>query len=199
VNLRWSWSPQARETLVLYRSGSPPTGPEDGEAQRDIVSESDYSRLGQYSIHLPIDESGPWHVVVYGLAGASDHPITSPGIEPSARTIVPGSHPVVTVSYSIRRHLLGLAGRSVTIWTDPSDEPVPPLVLVVNARTPPVTADDGATIAHFPASGDGARFLLPRWVKLSGLRARLFVDPLEEPEENRPIRIVHPGVEESRV
>lgn len=199
VNLRWSWSPRAHRALVVFRSGSPPTDAVDPLAKREIVVESDYARLGRHTITLPPDGPGPWHVVVYGLSGVEDQQITSPGLEPSARTIVPGSHPVVTVSYSIKRRLLGLGGHQVTFHTEPPGQSVPPTVLVANSRTLPLSADDGAVVAALPATRDGARFFLPRVMKLSGQRARVFADPRSEPEANGPIRIEHPGAEETRV
>jgi hypothetical protein len=199
INLRWSWSPQGHQSLVALRSGTPPTGPDDPKAHIETVLEADYARLGHFTMALPPSEPGPWHAAVYGMSNVAGHPVASPGLEPSARTLVPGTHPEIRVSYSIRRRLLAWRGASITLHTEPAGAEVPPTILVTNSRTVPLSADDGRVVAEFPASKDGSRLSLPRGLRLARLHARLFTDPRLEPNGSTPIQLQHPGAGEPRV
>jgi hypothetical protein len=199
VHLRWRWSPHGNQSLVVFKSGSPPTGPDDPSAHVETVHEVDYGRQGRHTLMLPTSAPGPWHVAVYALSMADGQPVTSPGTEPTARTVVPGPNPEVTVSYAFRRGRLTGRKASVTFRTEPPGSPIPPTVLVTHSRTVPLSADDGTLVAEFPASQDGATFPLPSGVNLSRSRARIFADPRAEPDGLPPIRLRHPEAGATRV
>lgn len=192
VQMRWRWSPHGNQTLVVFRSGSPPMGPDDPSAHLETVHETDYARQGRYTLTLPPGEPGPWHVVVYALAMVNGEPVTSPGSEPTARTLVPGPHPEITVAYTLKKRRLGAPKWSITFRTEPPGSPIPPTVLVTHARTVPLSVDDGTIAAEFPAGQDAATFPLPPGLNLKLLRARIFPDPRAEPSSLPPIRLRHP-------
>lgn len=199
VLLRWRWSPHGNQSLVVYRPGSPPTGPDDPAARVETVHEAEYSRQGRFALTLPPGDAGPWHVAVYALAVIEGQPVTSPGHEPTARTLVPGPIPEVTVVYDLRRTRLRNRKWSIFFRTEPRDASIPPTVLVAHPRTVPLSADDGTIIAEFPACRDGASFPLPPDANLGRSRTRLFADPRAEPDGLPPIRIRHPETDVTRV
>ena len=162
VHLRWRWTPRGTESRVVARSGSPPTGADDPEGVAASVSDDEYSRLGYFAMTLPPGVPGPWHVAVFSVATVQGERVVSPGLDPSARTVVPGPNPEVTVSYTLRRP--GFPGRpwSLTFQTDPPNSPIPPTALVAHPRTVPLSADDGEIVYRVPAARDGATFTLPR-------------------------------------
>ncbi len=199
VQLRWRWSPHGTQSLVVARSGAPPTGPDDPAAFLETVHESDYSRLGRYTLTLPAGDPGPWHIAVYALVTVDGQPVTSPGQEPSARTLVSGPIPEVTVSYTFRRGRLRSRTWSLTFRTEPPGSAIPPTVVVTHPRTVPLSADDGTVVAELPASADGASFPLPDSVNLKRTRARVFADPRTDPDGLSPIRLIHPEAGATRV
>jgi len=199
VHLRWRWSPQGSEARVVARSGSPPVGADDPGGIAASVSDEEYSRMGFFAITLPPAVPGPWHLAVFGVATVQGEEVVSPGLDPSARTVVPGPNPEVTVSYTLRRP--GFPGRpwSLTFRTDPAGAPIPPTALVVHPRTVPLSTDDGEIAARFPATRDGQTFPIPVTVDLTRNRARVFADPRSDPEGSPPIRIQHPEGNPTRV
>ena len=59
-----------------------------------------------------LPDGGPWHIRVYSVAEWDGVRSLSPGLEPSAATILPGPHAEVTVRYHLKRPLLpGSPGR----------------------------------------------------------------------------------------
>jgi hypothetical protein len=199
VHLRWRWSPQGSQSLVLAKAGAPPRGPDDPEALSFTVQEADYSRQGSYSINLPPGTPGPWHVVVYSIASVEGERVVSPGLDPSARTIVPGPLPEITLSYVLRRPRFPGRPWSVTFRTEPPDSPIPPTALVAHPRTIPLSVDDGEIVDQFPAARDGATFRIRPGVNLSDQRTRIFPNPLADPDGLPPIRLRHPETDGTRV
>ncbi len=201
VHLRWRWSAQGAEARVVARAGSPPAGADDPLGLASDVSDEEYSRLGYFAITLPTAPSGPWHLAVFTLAMVQGEEVVSPGLDPSARTVVPGPNPEVTVSYALRRP--GFTGRawSITFRTEPAGAEIPPTALVVHPRTVPLSPDDGAIVARFPASRDGESFAIPptNSVDLARHRARVFADPGADPDGQPPIRLRHPENGATRV
>lgn len=198
IHLRWCWSPQRSQTVIVARQGAPPTGPEDPAALVETVHESEYSRKNRYTLKLPSGDGSAWHIAVYALSTVDGQPLTSPGSEPSARTVVSGSGSEVVLSYSLRRKRLGRRW-SVALHTDPPGASVPATVLVTHPRTVPLSADDGMIVASFPASQDGATFPVPPGVRLIRGQARIFADPRVDPAGLPPIRLRHPEVDATRV
>ena len=199
VLLRWRWSPRGGKVRVLYRAGAFPSGPDDPLAHSVMVEEGEFSRLGYFPLVLPPHEEGPWHVSVITVAGVDGQEIVSPGLDPSSRTVVPGPHAEVFVSYSVRAP--GLFGKTWTVQfrTEPSGSVIPPTVLVAHPRTVPLSADDGETVAAFPASHDGEQFTIRTKADLSAHRLRIFTDPHSAPDGQTPIRLRHPEAEGTRV
>lgn len=199
IHLRWRWGPQGPQSLVVARAGTPPTGPDDPDAVRTTVHEGEYSRLGHYTLTLPPGEEGPWHVRVYSVAHQAGETVVSPGLEPSARTTLPGPHPEVTVSYALRRP--GFPGRpwQLTFRTEPAGAEIPPTALVAHPRTVPLSVDDGEIVQQFPAARDGSTFSIQPRLDLSRHRARVFADPHAHPDRLAPIRLRHPENGATRV
>jgi hypothetical protein len=199
VHLRWRWSPQGTESRVVARSGSPPTGADDPDGIGSSVSDEEYSRLGYFAITLPAGVPGPWHLAVFSVATVQGERVVSPGLDPSARTVVPGPNPEVTVSYTLRRP--GFTGRSwsLTFRTDPVGSTIPPTALVAHPRTVPLSPDDGEIVVRFPAARDGETFTIPPNVDLARHRARVFADPHADPDGLPPIRLRHPEGGATRV
>jgi hypothetical protein len=214
IQLRWRWPREAAATRIVARQGSPPAGPADPAAIVSSVTRDEYDRLGSWVINLPrasILESselelplGPadsadlppdrWHVRVYSvaLADGAGASVVSAGLEPTATVAVPGPHPEVTISYLLKKPWLPGRRWSIELRTEPPGSVIPPLVLVANARAIPLSADDGAITARFPAAKDGASFPIP----LSAIGApggvRVFPDPAADPGSSPPVRIRHP-------
>jgi hypothetical protein len=198
VHLRWRWSPRVSHCLVVSKPGLAPVGPDDPEASVLQVSEGEYSRQGYQTLTLPMAISGPWHLAVFSLVNSDDERLVSPGLEPTARTIVPGPNPEVTVSYTLRKG--GFPGRpwSLLFRTEPAGSAIPPTAVVAHPRTIPLSVDDGEIVARLPATRDGASFPIPTTVDLARHLARVFPDPAADPESQAPIRLRHPDAGQTR-
>jgi hypothetical protein len=144
-------------------------------------------------------DSGPWYIRVYSVIDLDGVRSVSPGLDSSAATIVPGPHPEVTISYSLKRPWLPGFSWSVGFRTEPAGAVVPPMVLVAHPRTVPLSVDDGQIVAHFPSGHDGAHFPIRTSLKLSEYGARVFPDPNVEPDGLQPIRLRHPETGATRV
>jgi hypothetical protein len=214
IQLRWRWPREATATRIVARQGSPPLGPADPAAIVASVTRDEYDRAGSWVINLPrasLLESSEieleprpadsaylppdrWHVRVYSVAvadgvGAS---VVSAGLEPTATVAVPGPHPEVTISYGLKKSWLPGRRWSIELRTEPPGSMIPPLVLVANARAIPLSADDGAIIARFPAAKDGASLPIPPSASLWSGGVRAFTDPAADPGSSPPVRIRHP-------
>jgi hypothetical protein len=199
VHLRWRWSPQASQARVVARAGRPPEGPYDPQACGTTVHEGQYGRQGRFTLALPEGEEHPWHVRVYSVASINGEEVVSPGLEASAAVVVPGPNPEVTVSYSFRRSSFPGRAWTLTFRTEPPGAAIPPTALVVHPRTLPLSLDDGAIVAEFPAARDGATFPIDSGIDLAKHRARVFADPRTGPEDLPPIRLHHPEAGVTRV
>ena len=199
IHLRWRWSPQASQALVVARPGAPPVGPHDPHAHVFPVHEGQYGHQGRFTLTLPEGEDGPWHVRVYSVAVVGDEEVVSPGLEASAAVVVPGPHPEVTVSYTFRRSSFPGRGWSLTFRTEPPGAVIPPTALVAHPRTLPLSIDDGAIVAEFPAAHDGATFPINSGIDLAKQRARIFADSRSGAADLPPIRLRHPEAGGTRV
>jgi hypothetical protein len=198
----------------VARQGSPPVGPADPAAIVSSVTRDEYDRAASWVINLPrmslLETSeldltpGPadsaylppdrWHVRVYSvaLADGAEASVVSAGLEPTATVAVPGPHPEVTISYLLKKPWLPGRRRSIELRTEPPGSDIPPMVLVENARAIPLSADDGAIIARFPAAKDGASFSIPLSTIAAPGGVRAFPDPAADPDSSPPVRIRHP-------
>ena len=199
VYLKWRWSSHGNQSLVVFKQGSPPTGPDDPAAHRETVYEADYTRLARHALTLPPGDSAPWHVAVYAIVIVNAQPVTSPGSDPSARTVVPGPNPEVTLIYQFRKRRITGRAWTIHMLTEPAGSEIPPTVLVTHPRTVPLSADDGTIIASFPAARDGASFPFPERINPRRINARVFPDPRSEPDRFAPIRLRHPESDTTRV
>jgi hypothetical protein len=199
VRLRWRWSPHGAQALVVCKAGSPPFRPDDPGAVAELVQEEEYSRQGHFTLHLAASPRGPWHICVYSVATVQGERVFSPGLDPTARTVVPGASPEVTVSYTFRRPRLPGRRWSVEFRTEPRGATIPPTALVAHRRTVPLSVDDGEIVERFPAGRDGASFPIPAAIDLARQRARIFADPHADPDGLPPIRLRHPESAGTRV
>lgn len=221
VLLRWRWAEGARATRLVARQGAPPDGPDDPRAIRIDVSREDYDRQESWIISLPHSKNdGPanqpipsdasagaplaisprdrWYIAAYHMALADGVPVFSAGRDSSATTVVPGPHPEVTVSYSLRRPWIPGLPWSVSLRTEPSGADVPPLVLVANERAIPLSPDDGEIIARIPACRGATTHSVRSRLNLARWRVRAFPDPTLEPGTIPPFRLRHPDSEPTR-
>jgi len=144
-------------------------------------------------------DTGPWHIRVYSVIDLDGIRSFSPGLEPTAATVLAGPHPEVTVSYAIKRPWLPGLPWSVGFRTEPPGAAVPPMVLVAHPRAVPLSVDDGQIVARFPSGRDGAHFPIRTPLKLSQHGTRVFPDPNMEPDGLIPIRLRHPETGATRV
>ena len=124
VTLRWTWAGVADATLIVARQGAAPQGPDDVSAISATVFRGDYDRQECWTLTLPMAsrsgdaiepplplsglgssqrENGSWHIRAYSIVDLDGARSTSPGLEPTAATVLPGPHPEVTVSYVLKR------------------------------------------------------------------------------------------------
>ena len=225
VALRWRWPAGASAALVVARQGAPPQGASDPTATTALLTRADYDRHDCWLISLPTDRSGDvgvaapsrrgsdsvagsfrsedgrWHIRVYSISERDGNRALSPGLEPTAATVLPGPHADLTVSYTLSRPRLPIPGLpwSIAFRTEPAGSVLPPLVVVAHPRAVPLAADDGQVIARFPAVRDGDRFPIRAPFNLSRYGVRVFPDPSLPPDELPPIRFRHPETGSTRV
>ena len=225
VTLRWRWSGEASACLVVARQGTPPAGPSDPESVETTVHRADYDRQDCWALTLPPtrsinnnvaglsgervmthpvgdrtnDDVGPWHIRVYSLIDLNGCRSISPGLEPSAATILPGPNPEVTVSYILKRPWVPVLPWSVVFRTTPPGSIVPPMVLVAHHRAVPLSVDDGQIVARFPAGRDRSQFRIRTPLNLAQHGVRAFPDPHVEPDSLVPIRLCHPESDSPRI
>ncbi len=222
ITLRWTWASVAGATLIVARQGAAPLGPDDPSAITATVFRGDYDQKDCWPLTLPlathsgdspeivqspllpglgsaIRENGPWHIRVYSIVDLDGARSISPGLEPTAATVLPGPHPEVTVSYILKRPWIPGFPWSVSFRTEPPGTPVPPMVLVAHQRVVPLSVDDGQIVARFPSGSDGSHFPVRIPPTLSRHNARVFPDPNVEPDALVPIRLRHPESGTTRV
>ncbi len=222
ILLRWQWPPEATATRLLARQGSPAWGSSDPAALVTTVARADYERLGSWTLDLPRTtfaepsdfelepasvpadgslglRSDNWFIRAFSLAEIDDACLVSPGLEPSATTAVPGPHPQITVSYSLKRPWLPARPWVITLRTEPAGAAVPGMVLVANPRAVPLSAEDGEIVARLPAGQDGATHAIRTPLNLSRVGVRAFLDPTLDPGSLPPIRVRHPETGLARV
>ncbi len=202
-------------------------GPDDPLATATIVTFNDYERQGCWTFIMPVapspslaerpalpersvngtttassptsSDGGPWHIRVYSVAESDGGRVLSPGLEPSAATILAAPRPEVTVSYALKRPWLPGAPWSLTFRTEPADAITPPLVVVAHPRAVPLSVDDGQIVARLPAARDGTRVPIAGRFRSSGHGIRVFPDPNVPPDSLTPIRFRHPEMGTTRV
>jgi hypothetical protein len=222
IVLRWQWPSMATATRLLARQGSPAGGCSDPAAIEITVSRADYERVGSWTMELPRAApfqprhapasppetaiTGPanhskdqWFVTAFSMAQLDGEIELSPGLEPSATTIVPSPNPQITVTYSLKRPWLRWRAWILTLHTEPANLEIPRLVVVANPRAVPLSADDGEIIARLPSSRDGVTHAIRKSFDLAPLGVRVFLDPTIDPESLPPIRLRHPEFDLARV
>jgi hypothetical protein len=217
AQLRWIWPDGATTTRLVARLGSPPTGADDPEAVVTTVRRDEYDRLSSWVMSLPLRGpaeapgpepepehppgdtlpegrlgSGLWFIRAFSVAEQDGASIVSPGLEPTASTAVPGPHPDILISYSLKRPWLPGQPWTLTLRAEPAGSKVPPMVLVSNPRATPLSAEDGEIIARIPACPDGAVHPIRTAVKLSKVGVRAFPDLSGEAAFSPPVRVRHP-------
>ena len=225
VTLRWRWNPEATAAVVVARQGAAPQGPSDPLAVITNISRSEYERQDCWTLSLPSfparptsvgnrgtngagggigngslpHDGGPWKIRVYSVAEWDGVRTLSPGLEPSAATILPGPHPEVTVAYHLKKPWLPGLPWSLTFQTEPVGSVLPAMVVVAHPRTVPLSVDDGEIVARVPSVRNGMRFSLRPRFNLAGHGVRVFTDPAVAPDSQIPIRFRHPETGSTRV
>ena len=199
VHLRWRWNSHAAQSLVVVKSGEGVIHPDDPSALFEMVSEDEYSRSGYHAITLPQNVAGPWRVRVFSVIAIDGSRFYSPGLDPTAETLIPGPTPEIELSYTILPPVFPGKKRKVAFQTRPAGASIPPTILVAHPRAVPLSCDDGEIVAHFPATRDGAELPIHAKVKLSRNRVRVFVDPAASMNGSPPIRVRHPDADGVRV
>lgn len=213
VTLRWQWAHGISSALVVVRQGAPPAGPDDPLATAAIVARAEYERQECWTFTPPArlangngaigpltsPDADSWHIRVFSVVESEGGRALSPGLEPSAATILPAPRPAVTVSYTLKRPWLPGAPWSLTFRTDPADAITPPLVVVAHPRAVPLSVDDGQIVARLPAARNGTRVPIIRSFRLDGHGVRVFPDPNVPPDSLRPIRFHHPETGSTRI
>jgi hypothetical protein len=222
VTLRWKWADVANATLIVARQGAAPQGADDASAVSATVFRADYDRQECWTLTLPMvarsgdaielpvpsafqalgsaqRENGSWHIRAYSIVDLDGARSTSPGLEPTAATVLPGPHPEVTVSYVLKRPWIPGLPWSVSFRTEPAGAPVPPMVMVAHDRVVPLSVDDGQIVTRFPSGSDGSHFPVRIPPNFSRHNARVFPDPNVEPDALVPIRLRHPESGATRV
>jgi hypothetical protein len=218
VTLRWHWPAEANAALVVARQGTSPLGHNDPLALAATVLRPDYDRQDCWALTLPVtkalangagsangenqasgygsvagpSDAGQWHIRVYSAIDSDGILAISPGLEPTAATVLPGPNSDVTVSYALKRPWLPGWPWSVTFRTEPAGTFVPAMVVVAQQRRVPLSVEDGTIIARFPPGRDGDQFPIRSALNLSKQSVRVFPDPNVEPQTLVPIRLRHP-------
>lgn len=198
-HLRWRWMHEGGMCVVAARAGAYPTGPDDPEAIRTLVGEIEYGDHGYAVLSLPGESPAPWHVTVYGTITVGGATVASPGLESTARTILPGPSREVTVSYALRPPRLPGRPWSVSFRTEPPGQPIPATTLVGHTRTIPLSVEDGEILKELPPTQDGQTLPISGKRNLSRYRLRVFVDPRNETKGFIPIKLRHPEPGGTRV
>jgi tetratricopeptide (TPR) repeat protein len=179
VLLRWRWSLQRHGAAcrVAARLGRDPYGPDDPNAWNFPAPFEAYTRNGYLSVEMPEKPGGPWHVRVFAVAHLQGSDWYSPGIDPTARVVVPAPDASLVVRYAMDLPRRARGRGSITFRTEPPGAAFGPTVLVAQPRLLPLSPDEGQVIARFPAARDGTRLEFRSDVRLLGRRLRLFPDP----------------------
>jgi hypothetical protein len=222
VTLRWNWAGVADATLIVARQRTAPQGPDDPAAITAAVSRGDYDRHECWALNLPkiarsgasvepslpspregsgslAPDNGPWYIRLYSVVDLDGARSISPGLEPTAATVLPGPHHEVTVSYVLKRPWIPGLPWSLLFRTNPPGAAIPPMVLVAHQRAVPLSVDDGQIVARFPSGTDGGAFPVRIPANLPRQHARVFPDPNVEPDAIVPIRLRHPEIGATRV
>ncbi len=216
VNLRWSWPSGATNCVIVALQGRPPRRADEPDALVESVSLHDYEDQGSWTVTLPTPTNGhdlalktdnpasieprsAWHVRVFGALELEGARYLSPGVEPSAATIVPGPHPEIAVSYTIHKPWVPGLPWSISFKSEPAGAAIPPMVLVAHPRAVPLGVDDGQVVATLPATRDGASLKIRPSADIRGHGTRLFLDPNAHPDDLPPIRFHHPETAAARV
>jgi hypothetical protein len=201
VTLHWRWPANASAALVVARPGAPPQGPGDPSATTAMLTRAEYDRYDCWAFSLTQAAGDPWHLRVYSISEHDGVRALSPGLEPTAATVLPGSHPTLTVSYTLKRPWLPIPrlSWSVSFRTEPAGSVLPALVVVAHPRTVPLSPDDGQFVVRLPDVRDGDCFPIRAPFNLSQYGVRVFTDPSIPPDELPPIRFRDPETGSTRV
>ena len=145
-----SWAAVADATLIVARQGTAPQGPDDPAAITATVFRGRLRSSRMLDSQLAVasrpgggrmlstcprldgrvcptgSDDGPWHIRVYSIVDLDGVRSISPGLEPTAATVLPGPHPEVTVSYVLKRPWIPGLPWSVSFRTDPPGTAIPP-------------------------------------------------------------------------
>jgi hypothetical protein len=143
IHLTWRWPAGAAETLVVWRTDTFPTGPDDANSARRVVTRSEYDRSGNWTLRNPARVRHYFAVFVRD----GEHEVYSTGAQ-----VLESSGLESLVSYravNVRRGLFRRAGPSayIELRADESVLTLPGLIAVLKPNLPPLRPGDGHTVA----------------------------------------------------
>lgn len=192
LRLRWSWAnlPAEAGALVVARQGRFPLGPEDADAHCIYVDKTTYWRDAALDVTLPHASAGDWHLVVYACIEHDGERWCSPGVEPTARLVVPDAAATPIVYYRVSAPRIASAPWSIRFETDPPGVAIGPTVLVARPRVAPLNTHDGPIVARFPDTQDGVALSFRPSSRLAGRKLRLFPDPAQMRSGPENVRVL---------
>lgn len=137
IRLKWGWPEGCSQVMVSWRHDVLPSGPEDTQAKKEIISKAQYDLKGCFELEKP--SKNKYLFRVFSMFYNKNEIIYSSGLGPEAEAEV--KIPEGEIKYNIKRSFLG--SRKVIIQSNNLIE-LPELVLVVKkGNVPPLTVHDG--------------------------------------------------------
>lgn len=138
VQLTWEWPDGVNEVLVVWRSGTFPTGVDDLQASRQVLTRAAYASQGCYVAGL---RGQHWFAVATSATGGGRHWYSALRITEALIN--------KEVRYVVREHRWMRGKRSVKVsWDEP--ELLPPLRIVAKNGTRPRRPSDGVVLEALP-------------------------------------------------
>lgn len=193
LSVSWDWPESATATVIGWRLGMRPEGPDDRAAKTMRVQRQEYERNGR--IVLSGLTPGRYHVVGWACYAGAAGEVRAGGLAAGARAACVAG-PLQTISYQLKGSLFGKGYR--LLLAGPDGLSLPPLLLVAKSGTfVPTDAADGEVVKRFDdlSLQDGGH--VESFPSLPGGRTyRLF---FEDARDYGSLQISHPPGDSLRV